>query len=114
MVTEATFPADELWSRDDQAEETEATGETTPSKKNLVQWEVVAFASGRAEAAIIQGRLESEGIPARVQQEPAGLAIGLTTGLLGQVKVLVPEPLVEKAVAVLDQPGEFLAKDEDA
>ena len=68
-----------------------------------MRWEVVAVANGLAEAAIIQGRLESEGIPARVHQESAGVAIGLTVGLLGQAKVLVPEPLAEQALEVLGQ-----------
>jgi hypothetical protein len=56
------------------------------------------------KAAIIRGRLETEGIPARIQQEPAGVVIGLTTGLLGQAKVLVPEPLVDQALEILSQP----------
>ncbi len=106
MVSEAAFPSDELFSRAKRNGVTADARETTPGKDREVRWEVVAFAQGLAEAAIIQGRLETEGIPARVHQEPAGTAIGLTMGLLGQAKVLVPEPLVESALDILNQSGQ--------
>jgi hypothetical protein len=67
---------------------------------------VVAVANGLAQAAIIQGRLEAEGIPARIHQEPAGVAIGLTVGTLGQAKVLVPEPMAEQALRILEEPDQ--------
>jgi hypothetical protein len=105
MVTEAAFPSDSRFSAaEDGSRETEAAGETTPGRDQEVRWEVVAVANGQPDAAIIRGRLEAEGIAARVQQEPAGAAIGLTVGLLGQVRVLVPEPLVESALEILNQP----------
>ncbi len=81
----------------------EAAGETTPGQEEPVRWRAVATANGLAEAAIIQGRLESEGIPAQIHQEPAGVAIGLTLGLLGQAQVLVPEPLAEQAERILNE-----------
>lgn len=76
----------------------------SPDKDREARWEVVTVARGLAEAAIIRGRLETEGIPARVHQEPAGAAIGLTVGLLGEVKVLVPASFATSALAILDQP----------
>jgi hypothetical protein len=112
MVSEAAFPSDELFSHSEREEVTADARETTPGKEREVRWEVVAFAQGLAEAAIIQGRLETEGIPARVHQEPAGTAIGLTMGLLGQAKVLVPEPLVERALDILNQPGQEEVEEE--
>ena len=108
VVTEAALPSGEVFPQAGREEAAEAAGETTPKKEQKVRWEVVAVVNGLAEAAIIQGRLESEGIPARVHQEPAGVAIGLTVGLLGQAKVLVPEPLVETALDILSQPGQGL------
>jgi len=78
-----------------------ATHETTPGGDHEVRWKVVAVARGLAPASIISGRLETEGIPTRVQQEPAGVAIGLTIGLLGEAKVLVPESLAEQALDIL-------------
>jgi len=113
MVTEAALPSGDLLPKADRGETIEAAGETTPGEDQKVRWKVVAVAQGLAEAAIIQGRLESEGIPARVHQEPAGVAIGLTVGLLGQAKVLVPEQLVEEALDILEQSGPDLADDED-
>jgi hypothetical protein len=108
MVTEAALPSGELVPRTGKDETAEKARETTPGKEQQVRWEVVAVANGQAEAAIIRGRLEADGIPAQVQQEPAGAAIGLTIGRLGQVKVLVPEPLVGAALGILNQssPGE--------
>jgi hypothetical protein len=50
---------------------------------------------------VIKGRLESEGIPALVQQEAVGTVLGLTVGPLGSAKVLVPESLAEQALAIL-------------
>jgi hypothetical protein len=113
MVTEAALPAGGLLPRTGEDKVTETAGETTPNDDQEVRWEVVAVAHGLAEAAIIRGRLEFEGIPARVHQEPAGVAIGLTVGLLGQARVLVPEPLAERALEILNQPGPDLEDGEE-
>jgi hypothetical protein len=109
MVSEAAFPSGEFMPKREQnkgSESSEAAGETTPGRDKEVRWEVVALAQGQADAAIICGRLETEGIPARIQQEPAGAVLGLTMGLLGQVKVLVPEPLVAQALEILNGPDQ--------
>ena len=53
------------------------------------------------EAQIIKGRLESEGIPALLSYESAGLVYGLTINGLGEVKILVPEHLASKAKEIL-------------
>lgn len=113
MVTEAAMPEGKLLPLTGREKAGEAAGETTPRDEREVRWEVVAVGRGLAEAAIIRGRLESEGIPAQVQQEPAGVAIGLTVGLLGQAKVLVPEPLAEQALEILNRPYQELEDDED-
>ena len=62
---------------------------------------VVADNLNPGEANIIKGRLESQGIPALAQQEAIGSVLGLTVGPLGSARVLVPEPLVEQALAIL-------------
>jgi hypothetical protein len=111
MVTEAALPSGNVLPKAGQEEITVA-GETTPPKDQEVRWEVVAVANGLAEAAIIRGRLEAEGIRAQVHQEPAGVAIGLTLGLLGQAKVLVPEPMVENALDILNQPAQGFELDD--
>jgi hypothetical protein len=53
------------------------------------------------EAQIMKGRLESEGIPVLLSYESAGLVYGLTVDGLGEVKVMVPEHLVEEAKEIL-------------
>jgi hypothetical protein len=111
MVSEAAMSSKGLPKKKDKAGTQVGSKETTPSSDREVRWQVVAVAQGLAEAAIIRGRLESEGILARVQQEPAGAAIGLTVGLLGQVKVLVPEPLVDAALELLNGRDEEAMED---
>ncbi|NQT48352.1 MAG: DUF2007 domain-containing protein [Chloroflexi bacterium] len=61
------------------------------------------------EAQIVKGRLESEGIPAILQYESAGLVYGLTADGLGETTVLVPEDLAEEAREILeiDHTGEI-------
>jgi hypothetical protein len=116
MVSEAAFPSGEFLPKREQSKankSSEAAGETTPGGDREVRWEVVALAQGQADAAIICGRLEIEGIPARIQQEPAGAVLGLTVGLLGQVKVLVPEPLVQQALEILSAPVQEMDDEED-
>lgn len=54
------------------------------------------------EAHIIAGRLQSEGIPAMIDREAAGGAIGITVGPLGEVRVLVREEHDAIARAILD------------
>lgn len=78
-----------------------------------IAWETVVFAAGSIEASLIAGRLQSEGIPARIQQEAAGAALGLTVGL-GSIRVMVPEDMLEDALAVLDMDFEvYLDMDAD-
>lgn len=111
MVAEAALPSGTSLPQTERDKARETAGETTPGADRPVRWEVVATAQGLAEAAIIRGRLEVEGIPARVHQEPAGVAIGLTVGLLGQARVLVPAPLAERALEILGQQEQEAAHD---
>lgn len=55
----------------------------------------------QVEAQIIQGRLESEGIPTLLSYESASLVFGLTIDGLGEVKIMVPEHLVKEAKETL-------------
>ena len=54
------------------------------------KWVVVRYPRTHAEASIIKGLLESEGIPVLVQQEAIGKVYGMTMNGLGQIKILVP------------------------
>ncbi len=64
-------------------------------------WQVVRVTSGVIKARIIEGRLEAEGIPVRLQYEPIGQIYAITVDGLGEVQVLVPEQWVEHALRVL-------------
>ena len=83
--------------------------ETPKGGRESTPWVVVVENVSPGEAAVIKGRLESEEIPAVVQQEAIGSVFGLTVGPLGSANVLVPEPLAERALAILEvtyDPGE--------
>jgi hypothetical protein len=99
MINEMSLTPDALPLRD----KAETASEATPGGEQEVRWETVAITQGLAEASIISGRLQAEGIPARMHREPAGVAIGLTVGRLGEARVLVPEPLLEQAREILNQ-----------
>jgi hypothetical protein len=64
-------------------------------------WQVVGTAQGIIKARILEGRLEAEGIPVRLQYEPIGAIYAITVDGLGEVQVLVPEMWVEHARRVL-------------
>jgi hypothetical protein len=111
MTNEITLSRGGLLPQNAQDEAGETTQEKTPGGERETRWEVVAVARGLAQAAIISGRLETEGIPTQVQQEPAGVAIGLIMGRLGEARVLVPAPLAERARGILSQTHQELADD---
>jgi len=64
-------------------------------------WQVVHVTSGIIKARIIEGRLEAEGIPVRLQYEPIGPIYAITIDGLGEVQILVPEQWVGHARQVL-------------
>jgi hypothetical protein len=64
-------------------------------------WQVVGTAQGVIKARILEGRLEAEGIPVRLQYEPIGAIYAITVDGLGEVQVLVPEMWVQHARRVL-------------
>ncbi len=55
----------------------------------------------RAEAEILRGLLEAQGIPAMLSQEAAGSIYSVTVGAFGQVEVLVASDRVEEARKIL-------------
>lgn len=78
-----------------------------------VRWEQVATTGGLAQAQILAGRLQSEGIPARAWQESIGQSTGLVIGPLGTGHVLVPEVYVEQALAVLADVDEDIVEEDE-
>lgn len=78
---------------------------------NPTAWMVVYIANSEPEAYIVAGRLQSEGIPTFVHQEPVGKAYGLTIGALGEVKVLVSPSDFERAQEILDDDEDYESDD---
>lgn len=65
-------------------------------------WVVVAKASGKLDAEIIRGLLESFEIPVEIVQESAGVVYGLTVGPLGEAQILVPKEFEQRALSALE------------
>jgi len=86
--------------------------ETTSGGEQPTRLVPVAVNLNPGEAAVIKGRLESEDIPAFAQQEAIGSVMGLTVGPLGSAKVLVPEPLAERALSILAETYEQTIEDD--
>ena len=82
---------------------TAAKGRAMNQNANPNEFMVVYVASSDPEAHIVAGRLQSEGIPTWVHQEPVGSAYGITVGPLGEVRVLVRSDDYERALAILEQ-----------
>ncbi|MBN2187151.1 MAG: DUF2007 domain-containing protein [Dehalococcoidia bacterium] len=70
---------------------------STEEEKELV----TVYTARQMEAQILKGRLESEGIPALLSYESAGLVCGLTVNGLGEVRILVPKHLANEAKEIL-------------
>ncbi len=62
---------------------------------------VTVYVARQMQAHIIKGRLESEGIPALLSYESAGLVYGITVDGLGEVKIMVPQRLAQEAKEIL-------------
>ncbi len=74
------------------------------------KWIIVCRAAGMVNARIILGRLQTDGIPARLQYEAIGvLSYALDVDGLGEVQIFVPESSADQAREVLEQ--RFTEKD---
>jgi hypothetical protein len=85
----------------DEAEDLAVEKTGSPGGGQEVEWKIVTKTAGITPAAIIVGRLQAAGVPARAWQEGAGQAYGLTVGLLGDGYVLVPQTFLEEAKEIL-------------
>lgn len=90
----------------------EASSEAAGGDDDPAPWVTVLSAFNTVQATIAVARLGDEGIPARARQEAASSALPVNAGILSRIDVLVPEPMAEKALAVLDALDE-LAGDAD-
>jgi len=63
-------------------------------------------AQGWAEALVVKGLLESNGIQPRLSYEALGSILGLTMDGLGEIKISVPKESYHQAKMLLDSQGE--------
>ncbi len=67
-------------------------------------WVIIYKAAGMVNARIIIGRLQTEGIPTRLQYEAIGvISYSLDVDGLGEVKIFVPESFADQAKDILAQ-----------
>lgn len=64
-------------------------------------WWVVFETHNISEAHIVAGRLRSEGIPTQILTYAGGAALGITVGVFGEVRLLVPAEQAERARNIL-------------
>lgn len=76
-------------------------------------WVVILSTDNVSEAHIVAGRLQHEGIAAWVHQQPGVSGLGITVGVLGEVRVLVNADDYELATAILDEEPPLLDEDND-
>ncbi len=58
-------------------------------------------ADSAMETALLKSRLEAEGIPVLVAQESGATVYGFNVGPMAHADILVPEPYVEEAKAII-------------
>lgn len=69
-----------------------------------ITWEVLDQVSGSAQAEILKGLLEAQGIQVVLSQEGIGESVyPLTVGPLSEIQILVPGDQMEQAMALLKE-----------
>ncbi len=83
---------------------------------NAEHWKVLAEGLNRAQAEVLKGLLEAQGLTVYLAQEGAGVALGLTVGPLGEAQIWVPSSQWEQAQQVYRDflEGRWEAPDEAA
>lgn len=74
----------------------------SPAPRARIEWALLTEASWDLDAGMIQGLLESAGIPVRLASETAERVYGITSGALGGVKIYVPRERLHDALALLE------------
>lgn len=74
-------------------------------------WMIAYLADSEADAYIVAGRLESEGIESWVYHETFSRVTGIGVGAMAAPKVLVKPEDYERAVAILNDDPEMLVDD---
>ncbi len=79
---------------------------------SMTEWMIVYTTTDEAEAHIVAGRLEVEGIKSFIQRESLGGIIGITYGAMGDIKVVVNPEDYERTMSILE-PDELHALSDD-
>ena len=74
----------------------------------------VYHASGEAEAYIIKGKLEANGIPCILRSNAAPSVYVFTVDGMGEIKVSVPESMAEDARQIIEDESALLDDGEGA
>jgi hypothetical protein len=82
-------------------------------KPSFPDWESIFTTDSEPIAHFILGKLQNEGIEARIHKESVGSAFGINVGLLGKVDVLVRATDFERAMSVLEDDEDYDEDDED-
>jgi hypothetical protein len=72
----------------------------------MAKWVIVITVQGETKAAIIKGRLETEGIPVEIDYEAIGKVAAISVDGIGAVRISVPEEFAERAKEILMDAGE--------
>jgi hypothetical protein len=72
---------------------------------------VSVYRGNYLQAQIVKGHLESEGVPALLRYEGAGLVYGVTVDGLGEARVMVPEDLAAEAETIIADRSDQEAED---
>lgn len=66
-------------------------------------WKLLTIETNPIIAALLEGRLKEENIPAVTNQEAAGRIYGLTTGPLSEIKIFVPSSKLIEARKIIKE-----------
>jgi hypothetical protein len=78
----------------------------------MAEWMIVYSTNDEADAHIVAGRLEVEGIKSFIQREALGGIFGITYGALGNVNVVVNPADYDRALSIIE-PDELYALSDD-
>ena len=76
---------------------------------NSERWWVIYETHLESDAHIVAGRLRAEGIPTQILSYAGASAIGITVGVFGEIRLLVPAVAAARARALLEAPAELSA-----
>jgi hypothetical protein len=78
----------------------------------MAEWMIVYSTNDEADAHVVAGRLEVEGIKSFIQREALGGIFGITYGALGNVNVVVNPDDYDRALSIIE-PDELYALSDD-